>query len=71
MPNVVRYLVSRVAMMEEIHLAEMSPKAMPRHLFGSDRSPFFGRMLSLICWKSIGWNWSLFQKRMIVSSKNW
>jgi hypothetical protein len=48
-PRLQRYLVSLVAMMEEMHFAAMSPNAIPCHLFGSAKLPFFGKMLSLIC----------------------
>ena len=37
-------MVSLAAMIEDINLAMTLPRAMPRHLFGFERSPVLGRM---------------------------
>ena len=41
-------------MIDDIIFAIISPKAMPRHLFGFERSPFLGRIVSLIKVSSFG-----------------
>jgi hypothetical protein len=56
MPKSDRYLVSLLAMMDDMHFAAISPNAISRHLFGSAKSPFFGKILSLICCQSTGLN---------------
>ena len=43
-----RCFVSRRLTTDETNFAAMSPSAMPLHLLGLDRSPFFGSAVSLI-----------------------
>ena len=45
-PKVLMCSVSLVAMIDDITLAMILPRAMPRHLFGFERSPVLGRMQS-------------------------
>jgi hypothetical protein len=42
-PKLDRYLVSLVAMMDDMHFAAISPNAIPCQLFGSAKLPFFGK----------------------------
>ena len=70
-PNFARCVVSQLARIDDVVFAQISPNAMPLHLFGFDKSPLVGKMQSLSLVNSVGSYWGLFQYSKIVSSNSW
>ena len=66
-PKVMMCMVSLTAMIEDINLAMTLPRAMPRHLFGFERSPVLGRMHRPNRVNVSGLYWLLVQYFSIIS----